>query len=64
VNQDRALVNTAKIGIQKKIHAPSELDAAMAQAVAQSDRIHFLELVFPADDVPKSALTFVSSYKQ
>jgi pyruvate decarboxylase len=64
VNQDRAIGNAVKVGVQKRIHTSSEFDTAMAQAVSQSDRIHFLELVFPSDDVPKSVLTFVSSYKQ
>lgn len=63
VNHDRATVKTAKIGVQKRIQTPSEFDTAMAQAVAQPDRIHFLELVSPPNDVPKETLQLVSSYK-
>ncbi|KAI8059267.1 pyruvate decarboxylase PdcB [Gongronella butleri] len=55
VNEKRA-VKPYQIGVQKKIATRAEFDQAMAQTVDQPDRIHFLELIFPRDDVPHEVL--------
>ncbi|ORX59033.1 pyruvate decarboxylase [Hesseltinella vesiculosa] len=55
VNQSRA-VAPFKIGVHERVTTRADFDKAMAQTNQQPDCIHFLELIFPRDDVPQEVL--------